>query len=60
MNRANITFNYNTVDGVNFMILQPTELIQSFHACGHWYEENMIKFIQKNYGGGSFVGGTKK
>jgi len=54
-NKKNFILNIVNVDGFKFNITNPKEHIQSFLNYGVYYEENMIKYIQKNYNGGVFV-----
>ena len=55
LNRASIAFFTNNFDGINFIILDPEELLQVNWVIGHYYEKEMIDFIRDNYKGGSFV-----
>lgn len=43
------------VDGFNFIVMDKDEHLQSFWMRGSYYEPDMIKFIQQNYKGGTFV-----
>ena len=43
------------VEGFKFVLLSPEEHIQTFWNGGHFYEADLIKYIYKNYSGGTFV-----
>lgn len=55
MSEIEIKLRCGDIDGIKYIITDPEENIQSFWFKNDYYEEDMIKFIQKNYKGGTFV-----
>ena len=55
MKEIKLTFPMAEFDGLKFLMFDTTEHIQVNWAHKHYYEPNMIKFIQQNYKGGTMI-----